>query len=90
MLDPANPQALDNLRASRKAYDSAYPRVQQHAAGTPLAADVRQLQDLRAAQVALQDEVVSLARSFIPLVMLNLVQHPSLPTGDASIRRHGP
>ena len=63
VLDPANPQALDNLRASRKAYDSAYPRVQQHAAGTPLAADVRQLQDLRAAQVALQDEVVSLARS---------------------------
>ena len=63
VLDPANPKAMDNLRASRKAYDSAYPRVQQHAAGTPLAADVRQLQDLRAAQVALQDEVVSLARS---------------------------
>lgn len=27
VLDPANPKAMDNLRASRKAYDSAYARV---------------------------------------------------------------
>jgi len=61
VLDPTNPVAVDNLKASRKAYDQAYPEVLEKAAGTALEADVRALQSLRATQIALQDQVVDLA-----------------------------
>ena len=63
VLDPSNPVAVDNLKASRKAYDDAYPEVLEKAAGTALEAEVRALQGLRVAQIALQDQVADLARS---------------------------
>ena len=63
VLDPANPLALDNLKASRKAYDAAYPEVLEKAAGTALEVEVKALKDLRAVQIARQDQVAELAHS---------------------------
>lgn len=61
VLNPADQQAVENLRTAREAYDSAYADVRQRVRGTVLEAAVGQLQALRAAQSNEQDKVVVLA-----------------------------
>ena len=61
VLNPADQQAVENLRTAREAYDSAYADVRQRVQGTVLEAAVGQLQALRAAQSNEQDKVVVLA-----------------------------
>lgn len=61
VLNPADQQAVENLRTAREAYDSAYADVRQRVQGTVLEAAVGQLQALRAAQSNEQDKVVALA-----------------------------
>lgn len=61
VLNPADQQAVENLRTAREAYDSAYADLRQRVQGTVLEAAVGQLQALRAAQSNEQDKVVVLA-----------------------------
>ena len=61
VLNPADQQAVENLRTAREAYDSSYADVRQRVQGTVLEAAVGQLQALRAAQSNEQDKVVVLA-----------------------------
>ncbi|WP_312568431.1 methyl-accepting chemotaxis protein [Comamonas sp.] len=61
VLNPADQQAVENLRTAREAYDSAYADVRQRVQGTVLEAAVGQLQALRAVQSNEQDKVVVLA-----------------------------
>ncbi len=61
VLDPADRQAVDNLRNARQAYDAAYGDVRQLVQGTPMEAAVGSMQALRKAQSDEQDRVVILA-----------------------------
>ncbi|MEZ2738951.1 methyl-accepting chemotaxis protein [Comamonas jiangduensis] len=61
VLNPADQQALQNLRGARDAYDSAYDDVRRRVQGTALEDAVGKLQALRTAQSSEQDKVVVLA-----------------------------
>ena len=61
VLNPADQQAVQNLRGARDAYDSAYADVRRRVQGTALEDAVGKLQALRAAQSSEQDKVVVLA-----------------------------
>lgn len=61
VLNPADQQAVQNLRGARDAYDSAYADVRRRVQGTALEDAVGKLQALRTAQSSEQDKVVVLA-----------------------------
>ena len=61
VLNPADQQAVQNLRGAREAYDSAYADVRRRVQGTALEDAVGKLQALRTAQSSEQDKVVVLA-----------------------------
>uniref|UniRef100_UPI0035E44601 methyl-accepting chemotaxis protein n=1 Tax=Comamonas jiangduensis TaxID=1194168 RepID=UPI0035E44601 len=61
VLNPADQQAVQNLRGARDAYDSAYVDVRRRVQGTALEDAVGKLQALRTAQSSEQDKVVVLA-----------------------------
>ena len=61
VLNPADQQAVQNLRGARDAYDSAYADVRRRVQGTALEDAVGKLQALRTVQSSEQDKVVVLA-----------------------------
>jgi methyl-accepting chemotaxis protein len=61
VLNPADQQAVQNLRGAREAYDSAYADVRRRVQGMALEDAVGKLQALRTAQSSEQDKVVVLA-----------------------------
>jgi methyl-accepting chemotaxis protein len=61
VLNPADQQAVQNLRGARDAYNSAYADVRRRVQGTALEDAVGKLQALRTAQSSEQDKVVVLA-----------------------------
>ena len=62
VLDPADQQAVENLRNARKNYDSAYADLLQRVRGTAAENAVNSMQTLRQAQSDEQDKVVALAQ----------------------------
>ena len=62
VLDPANPRALDNLEAARKAYEKAFQETAKIAKGTEFEAGIDRLPPLRAAHAQAQERVQALLK----------------------------
>ncbi|GAB3361954.1 hypothetical protein GCM10027395_10530 [Giesbergeria sinuosa] len=63
VLNPSNKNAYDNVRAAAEAYTQAYDNTLRYAQGTPFETPLRALAQQRSQQVALQNQIMELARS---------------------------
>jgi methyl-accepting chemotaxis protein len=86
VLDPANPKALENLKAAQSAYEKAYTQAAQSARDPELQAALQRTVALRAAQAAAQDKVLSLlANGEQAVVALNKEETPAWRTLKAEL-----
>ena len=86
VLDPANPKALENLKAAQSAYDKAYTQATQAARDPALQEALKRTVPLRAAQATAQDKVLSLvADSAQAVAALNKQETPAWRTLKAEI-----
>jgi len=78
VLDPANPKALENLKAAQTAYDKAYTQAAKAARDPALQTALQRTVALRAAQAAAQDKVLALvANSAQAVAALNKEETPA-------------
>ena len=78
VLDPANPKALENLKAAQSAYENGYTLASQAARDPELQAALQRTVAMRAAQAAAQNKVLSLAtNSAEAIAALNKEETPA-------------
>ncbi len=79
VLDPANPKAVDNLKAGRVAYDAAFAEASRVATGTAFEAGIKLLPALRSAHAQAQEKVVVMVqeKSEDTIKFLNTTETPA-------------
>jgi len=87
LLDPSNTKAYDNFNAAREAFEKAYSATQKSAEGTALEQGVASLASARSAQSAIQEQVLTLARSDLAaaVALLNTKETPAWRTLRAAL-----